>query len=117
MDPTQAPGAPAEGASNPTATIESLGALQGDYDDLADAIRKGDKQRAHSLLKKLSAAVDKPQVPVEPAEATKEEQNFHTQQQAAETSRSYRARASTRPLPTAPTIPEPVSYDQYFSRG
>jgi hypothetical protein len=93
--------------------------LHDDYVAIGDALKSGDKQRAHSLLKKLSAAIDKPapEPTEDELERARQDRVFETQKTAADTSRAYRSNAFSRPLLTKPEIPEPVNYDQFFSRG
>lgn len=122
-DPIQPP-APA--VSEPTVpapiTLElgDYAHLGEQFVNIADALKSGDKQRAHALLKKLSQAMDKP-VDDEPSEAQiekdKADRALKTQNDSAAAARDYRQRIFSRPLPTKPEIPEAVNYDAFFAKS
>lgn len=121
MDPlSSTPAEPAPAAVNDPLQLGEYQHLCGDLVAIADALKVGDKQRAHGLLKKFSSLIDKPmeaEKSDEELEKEKLDRAMRSQAESATTSRNYRERVFPRALPTKPEIPEAVNYDTFFSRG
>lgn len=119
---TNEPAVPtAEPVIPPPVTLElgDYASLGEDFINVANALKSGDKQRAHALLKKLSRSIDQAEADDksdEQLEKDKTDRAYKAQADSAATAKKYRDEIFSRPLPTVPQIPEPVNYDQFFAK-
>jgi hypothetical protein len=88
------------------------------YVAIADSLLKGDKQQAQSKIKELARMLNEPlpePVTPEALDQQKEDRIFNEHKNLATQRQNYMDSRFTRTPPSKPEVPEPTSFDQFFS--
>lgn len=88
------------------------------YVSIATSLKQGDKQQAQSKIKELARMLNEPlpePVTPESLDAVRDNRNFDEQRNLAAQRRNYLDSRFSRPTPSTPEVPEPVSFEKFFS--